>query len=132
MGFFGNSCSRWKARETGSGPNILSFSVFRIFWLRMKVGSRLDAARHCSHYSSSFLPTSRRTLDQFTRLVEDPISAPKSVAILTGPGWRLRDKLLSRLAPLALRQRETFRDYLVAAGFELPIPGMVPRNIIGR
>jgi hypothetical protein len=49
-----------------------------------------------------------------------------AIAILTGPGWPLRDRLLAGLKDSGLHQREEFAKELYSAGYDLAVPGIAP------
>jgi hypothetical protein len=52
-----------------------------------------------------------------------------AIAILTGPGWPLRDRLLTGLKDSDFRQREEFAKQLYTAGYDLTVPGIaLPRD----
>jgi hypothetical protein len=64
---------------------------------------------------------------EFARLVETGLYA-EAAAILTGPGWRLRDRLLGRLDGIAHHHRRAFAKMLHDQGYEIAIPGVkMPR-----
>ncbi len=63
-------------------------------------------------------------VDEFGRIVENGLY-PDAVRILTGPGWRVRDRLLRRLEHVALSQREQFARLLDEQGFDVTVPGVV-------
>jgi hypothetical protein len=50
----------------------------------------------------------------------------ETVALLTGPGWPLRDILLPRLKDVDIRRRELFAKLLRGQDYEVDVPG-VPR-----
>ena len=47
-----------------------------------------------------------------------------AIAILTGPGWPLRDRLLAGLEDSGHQQREEFAKQLRSAGYDLAVPGI--------
>ena len=49
-----------------------------------------------------------------------------AIAILTGPGWPLRDQLLAGLTESDVRQRTEFAKELYSAGYEVAVPGVLP------
>jgi hypothetical protein len=49
-----------------------------------------------------------------------------TIAILTGPGWSVRDRLLAGLKDSDLRRREEFAKELYSAGYDLAVPGVAP------
>jgi hypothetical protein len=64
-------------------------------------------------------------LDEFARMVGSGIFED-AIAIFTGPGWPIRDKLLPRLAKVGERSREAFAKALYHEGYEVEVPG-IPR-----
>jgi hypothetical protein len=64
-------------------------------------------------------------VDEFSRIVENQFYL-EAIAILAGPGWRLRDQLLRRLERIPLIQRELFEKFLYASGITVTVPGVVP------
>jgi hypothetical protein len=61
---------------------------------------------------------------EFARIVENEFYL-EAVAILSGPGWRVRDQLLRRLERIPLSRRELFEKVLYASGITVPVPGVV-------
>jgi hypothetical protein len=47
-----------------------------------------------------------------------------TVAIFTGPGWQVRDRLLPRLKQVAERYRQMFAKGLYARGYDVTVPGI--------
>jgi len=66
-------------------------------------------------------------VDEFARIVENALY-PEAVRILTGPGWRVRDRLLQRLERVALPHRERLARLLDEADVDVVVPGVVPRE----
>jgi hypothetical protein len=62
---------------------------------------------------------------EFVELVANRLYGP-SADVLLGPGWSIRDQLLSRLGGVAERERREFADELRARGSELHVPGVAP------
>jgi hypothetical protein len=52
----------------------------------------------------------------------------ETIAVFTGPGWRIRDKLLARLQNISPRPREAFAKALYAQGYDVAIPGIERRD----
>jgi len=50
----------------------------------------------------------------------------EAIAILTGPGWPLRDRLLAGLKDSGVQQREELAKELYSAGYDLAVPGVAP------
>lgn len=48
----------------------------------------------------------------------------EAIAILTGPGWPLHDRLLAGLSDSDTRQRAEFAKELYSAGYDVPVPGI--------
>jgi hypothetical protein len=84
----------------------------------------------------------RLALSMFPRLPSDLANASVSefgrmvnswfyreaLAIFTGPGWPIRDRLLASLRDAGERQREAFAIQLYTEGYDLIIPGIAPRE----
>jgi hypothetical protein len=68
-----------------------------------------------------------RTIGEFVKLVDDQLYA-QAAAILTGPGWPVRDLLLARLVSSAQRDREGFARVLKVKGYDVQVPGVVDRE----
>ncbi|MFZ0423996.1 MAG: hypothetical protein WAL80_14060 [Xanthobacteraceae bacterium] len=51
-----------------------------------------------------------------------------TIAIFTGPGWPIRDRLLASLGEVGQRQREAFSQALYAQGYDIAVPGIAPRD----
>ena len=49
----------------------------------------------------------------------------ETIAIFTGPGWPIRDRLLASLREVGERQREAFAIELYAEGYDVTVPGVV-------
>ena len=60
---------------------------------------------------------------EFATLVTNSLYDP-SADILLGPGWNVRDRLLSQLAEVPERQRIEFAQLLRARGSNLAVPGV--------
>jgi hypothetical protein len=52
----------------------------------------------------------------------------ETIAIFTGPGWPIRDRLLASLRDVGERQREAFAKQLYAEGYDVIVPGIAPRE----
>jgi hypothetical protein len=65
-------------------------------------------------------------LDEFARMLGSGIYS-ETIAIFTGPGWRIRDKLLPRLAHVAEQYRDAFAKALYQQGYDVDVPG-IPRR----
>jgi hypothetical protein len=52
----------------------------------------------------------------------------EAIAIFTGPGWPIRDRLLASLRDVGERQREAFAKQLYAEGYDVIVPGIAPRE----
>lgn len=50
----------------------------------------------------------------------------EAIAILTGPGWALHDRLLAGLSDSDMRQRAEFAKELFSAGYDVAVPGITP------
>jgi hypothetical protein len=48
----------------------------------------------------------------------------QAAEILTGPAWRLRQQLLSRLQNIEERHRRAFADILYKKGYDVAVPGI--------
>jgi hypothetical protein len=72
------------------------------------------------------LPSDLRkaALDEFSRIVE--MSHVDGARILTGPGWPVRDILLSTLANIDEHTRQAFAADLKDSGYNISVPGMTP------
>ncbi len=62
---------------------------------------------------------------EFLVLIRAPL-VDTAINILTGPGWHVKDRLLSAIATLPLRTRENLDHQLRARGFEIAIEGVAP------
>ena len=62
-------------------------------------------------------------LSEFTRLMQLEFSN-SAVNVLLGPGWPIRDVLLSRIEKVPLVQRKRFSDILKSRGVDIAIPGI--------
>jgi hypothetical protein len=51
---------------------------------------------------------------------------PEAARMLSGPGWRLRDRLLESLTRIPLVRREQFEQVLAAEAISVAVPGVVP------
>jgi hypothetical protein len=65
-------------------------------------------------------------LDEFVRMLGGGLYQ-ETIAIFTGPGWPIRDKLLSRFAQIPERYREAFAKALYELGYDVDVPG-IPRR----
>jgi hypothetical protein len=63
------------------------------------------------------------SLSEFARMLESGIFE-ETIAIFTGPGWSVRDKLLPRLAGVQERYRDAFAKALNRLGYDVTIPGI--------
>ena len=52
----------------------------------------------------------------------------EAIAIFTGPGWPIRDRLLVSLRDVGERQREAFAKQLYAEGYDVIVPGIARRE----
>jgi hypothetical protein len=50
-----------------------------------------------------------------------------TIAIFTGPGWPIHDRLLAALKDVGIRQREAFYIALYGRGYNVVVPGITPR-----
>ncbi|MGA8615492.1 MAG: hypothetical protein WB760_28195 [Xanthobacteraceae bacterium] len=50
----------------------------------------------------------------------------QAIAILTGPGWPIHDRLLAGLKDIALHRRQELAKELYAAGYDVALPGIAP------
>jgi hypothetical protein len=66
-------------------------------------------------------------VDEFAHLV-DSWFIDDAVAILSGPGWPIRERLLAHLESVGPRQRETFARALYLRGHDLAVPGVARRD----
>jgi hypothetical protein len=53
---------------------------------------------------------------------------PETAAILTGPGWRVRELLLPRLKDVNERYRQAFAREVYRQGYDVSVPGVPPRD----
>jgi hypothetical protein len=51
-----------------------------------------------------------------------------AIAIFTGPGWPVHDRLLAGLKDVGQRQREAFYSELYTEGYDIVVPGVKPRD----
>jgi hypothetical protein len=65
-------------------------------------------------------------LNEFARMLDSGFY-DDTLALFTGPGWRLRDRLLPRLKDVAERYREAFAGALYRRGYDVEVPG-IPRR----
>lgn len=71
-------------------------------------------------------------LDEFTRLVASGLHE-QAVALLTGPGWRIRDVLLARLQAVPEQHRRALAQILYDRGYDVQVPGVaVSEKLPGR
>jgi hypothetical protein len=52
----------------------------------------------------------------------------QAIAILTGPGWLIHDRLLAGLRDIDVRRREELAKELYSAGYDISVPGVAPRT----
>jgi hypothetical protein len=52
----------------------------------------------------------------------------QAIAILTGPGWWMHDRLLAGLKNIDVRRREELAKELYSAGYDISVPGVAPRT----
>ena len=52
----------------------------------------------------------------------------ETIAIFTGPGWPIRDRLLAAVRGSGERQREALAKELYAEGYDIVVPGVAPRE----
>jgi hypothetical protein len=62
-------------------------------------------------------------IHEFARLVDGWVY-PDAVALFTGPGWPIRDRLLASLRDLGGPQREVFAKALYTQGYDVAVPGI--------
>jgi hypothetical protein len=60
---------------------------------------------------------------EFARMVDGWVF-PETVALLTGPGWPNRDRLLDSLKNVGELQREVFAKALYTRGYDVAVPGI--------
>jgi hypothetical protein len=48
----------------------------------------------------------------------------QAIAILTGPGWPIHDRLLAGLKDIALNRRQELAKELYSAGYDVAVPGI--------
>jgi hypothetical protein len=65
-------------------------------------------------------------VNEFARMVDSWIYW-ETIAIFTGPGWPIRDRLLVSLSEVGERQREAFAKELYALGYNVAVSGIAPR-----
>jgi hypothetical protein len=66
-------------------------------------------------------------ISEFERMVDSWIYW-ETIAIFTGPGWSIRDRLLASLTHVGGRQREAFAKELYTQGYNVAVPGIAPRD----
>jgi len=64
---------------------------------------------------------------EFARMVDSWIYG-ESIAEFVGPGWPVRDRLLTSLSGVGQLQREAFAKALYAQGLDVAVPGVAPRD----
>jgi hypothetical protein len=64
-----------------------------------------------------------QVVDEFAHLL-DSWFVNETVTALTGPGWPVRDRLLSGLSQVGQGQRRVFARELVRRGYRLDVPGV--------
>jgi hypothetical protein len=62
-------------------------------------------------------------IDEFARLVDSRFT-DEAAEILVGPGWRIRERLLSRLAGVDQINREDFARAVYKLGYDVVVPGV--------
>jgi hypothetical protein len=62
-------------------------------------------------------------ISEFVRLLQNGFHQD-AVAIFTGPGWRLRETLLTRLNSVDERHRRIFANILHERGYDVAVPGI--------
>jgi hypothetical protein len=62
-------------------------------------------------------------LEEFAKLLKSGFY-DQTIAILTGPGWSERDKILPRLKQVATPNREEFARALYRLGYDVNVPGV--------
>jgi hypothetical protein len=62
---------------------------------------------------------------EFAHLVDSGF-VPEAADILTGPGWPVRERLLSRLAHVDELYREQFAKAVYQLGYDVSVPGVKP------
>jgi hypothetical protein len=60
---------------------------------------------------------------EFARMIDSWLF-DDTISIFTGPGWRIRDKLLKRIETVSARPREGFAKSLYEQGYDVAIPGI--------
>jgi len=68
-----------------------------------------------------------RVVSEFAGLIRSGLYE-EGVAILTGPGWRIRAQLLDRLKELPQDVRSAFAKRLQARGYDIEVPGVDRRQ----
>ena len=51
---------------------------------------------------------------------------PDTIALFTGPGWPIRDRLLASLQNVGALQREVFAKALYTQGYDIVVPESRP------
>jgi hypothetical protein len=62
-------------------------------------------------------------VSEFARLVDGWVY-PDSIALFTGPGWPIHDRLLASLKDVGELQREAFAKALYTQGYDVAVPGI--------
>jgi hypothetical protein len=65
---------------------------------------------------------------EFAKILNTEGLKYEAVAIFTGAGWRIRDRLLPALKNVAGRHRQAFADALRSAGYSVAVPGTQSRE----
>jgi hypothetical protein len=67
------------------------------------------------------------SVSEFRRMVNSWLYW-ETIAIFTGPGWPIRDRLLAAVKGAGERQREALAKELYAEGYDIVVPGIPPRE----
>jgi hypothetical protein len=67
----------------------------------------------------------KMALDEFANLLNTGL-LDETLAIFTGPGWPIRDLLLTRIKSVAERHRQEFANALYRDGYDIKVPGIEP------
>jgi hypothetical protein len=66
-------------------------------------------------------------ISEFAHMVDSWIYTD-TIAILTGPGWPIHDRLLASLKDVGRQQREALAKALYERGYNVAVPGVAARN----
>lgn len=69
-----------------------------------------------------------KAIAEFTKIVGTDGLKNEAVAIFTGAGWRVRDRILPALQNVDRRHRQAFADALRGAGHSVEVPGTEARE----